>query len=246
MNDEPIPRGRRHGVERVLCTILPESLCRALGFLYGLTVRKRSFSQVGEDLILANYFEQIGLERGVYVDIGAFHPTWLSNTHLLHRRGWRGYAIDIDSYKVKAFSLLRGARCQAVLGAVAAQGGGSVEVYRFKRLWSEIDTLSKAFAERVRARRGFGFSTAQVPLIDVGEFFARLERVDLINIDIEGMDEEVLMNIDLGRLRPKVVVFEDNDHWGGSEQVRNYLSSHGYERLFISAPSVGYALRPGS
>jgi hypothetical protein len=33
--------------------------------------------------------------RGFYVDIGAFDPIVSSNTHLLHRRGWRG--IDVDA-----------------------------------------------------------------------------------------------------------------------------------------------------
>ena len=229
-------------MERLLCRVLPESMARALGFLYGLTVKKRSFSQFGEDLVLTSYFERIGLRHGVYVDIGCFHPTWLSNTHLLHRRGWRGYAIDIDSYKVKAFTWLRGERCKAILGAVSVQGGGSVEIYKFRRLWSEIDTLSADFAEGVRRRRGFEFTKSIIPLIDVREFFAKLERVDLINIDIEGMDEEVLMNIDLARLRPAAVVFEDNFNWGGGARVRSYLESQGYERLFISGPSIGYAL----
>ena len=51
-----------------------------------------SFSQEGEDLVLARIFE--GKKNGFYVDIGAHHPTRFSNTHYFYRRGWSGINID--------------------------------------------------------------------------------------------------------------------------------------------------------
>ena len=46
-----------------------------------------SFSQRGEDLILDGMFE--GKRNGFYVDIGANHPSFLSNTRRFYDRGWR-------------------------------------------------------------------------------------------------------------------------------------------------------------
>src|SRR5436190_4598420 len=52
----------------------------------------RSFSQFGEDRWLLRHFaDQVS---GFYVDVGAFHPFNGSNTHLLHRRGWRGINLE--------------------------------------------------------------------------------------------------------------------------------------------------------
>ena len=55
------------------------------------------FSQYGEDLLVDVMLSHV--ERGCYVDVGAFHPIHFSNTHLLYRRGWRGVNIDLDEEK---------------------------------------------------------------------------------------------------------------------------------------------------
>ena len=37
------------------------------------------------------------------MDIGAFHPRWASNTHLLHKRGFEGICVDLDERRLKWF-----------------------------------------------------------------------------------------------------------------------------------------------
>jgi hypothetical protein len=235
----------KRAVERTVMAMLPYRLSRTLGFVHGLASKRISYSQYGEDLILLNYFDRMGIENGVYVDIGCFHPTWLSNTHLLHKRGWRGYAVDIDRYKLKAFEFMRRGRCETILGAVGPGDGNgprSVEAYKFKRLfWSEMDTLDRDTADRYRQDLDVDYYVDHVPLIDARTLFARIPRVNLINIDIEGLDEDVLKSIDLDKLRPEAVVFEDNRHWGGSEAIKSFLGEKGYERLFVSGGSICYA-----
>src|SRR5438552_13668137 len=54
-----------------------------------------SFSQLGEDLAICRLTDELALDRGVYVDAGAFHPIFGSNTLLLHKRGWRGINVDL-------------------------------------------------------------------------------------------------------------------------------------------------------
>src|SRR5689334_15261611 len=51
-----------------------------------------SYSQEGEDMILARVFEN--QKSGFYVDVGAHHPWRFSNTYMFYRRGWRGLNID--------------------------------------------------------------------------------------------------------------------------------------------------------
>jgi hypothetical protein len=41
---------------------------------------KVSFSQIGEDLIVDFIFQVRGIQKPTYIDIGAFHPEFLSNT----------------------------------------------------------------------------------------------------------------------------------------------------------------------
>lgn len=46
-----------------------------------------TYSQFGEDLVVANIFALLGVKRPTYLDVGANHPLKGSNTALLYARG---------------------------------------------------------------------------------------------------------------------------------------------------------------
>jgi hypothetical protein len=230
-------------LHRFVLKALPYRLLAVLGLIIGFFSRRKSFSQYGEDLIVANFFDQIGLKCGSYLDIGAFHPHWISNTKMLHDRGWSGYVVDIDALKLSSFSFVRGGRCQAILGAVGAEerlGGTKAKVYKFKRLLSEIDTLSFEQAQYYSKNWGYEYKEVAVEYLFIGDLLKSVGNVDFLNIDIEGMDEIVLNAIDFTAFRPAVIVFEDNETWGGAEKTKIILAQLGYERLFVSRGSIGY------
>ena len=52
-----------------------------------------SFSQYGEDLIICDLLQD-HLSNGFYVDIGANHPSKLSNTYRLYTLGMRGVTVE--------------------------------------------------------------------------------------------------------------------------------------------------------
>ncbi|MFM6346540.1 MAG: hypothetical protein ACKPFK_15520, partial [Dolichospermum sp.] len=64
-----------------------------------------SYSQEGEDLILARFFEKE--KNGFYVDIGAHHPQRFSNTYYFYLKGWSGINIDAMPGSMKIFDDLR-------------------------------------------------------------------------------------------------------------------------------------------
>ena len=49
-----------------------------------------SYAQNKEDLIL----EKLLPNKGRYLEIGAYHPTRLSNTYRFYKKGWRGSVIE--------------------------------------------------------------------------------------------------------------------------------------------------------
>jgi hypothetical protein len=67
--------------------------------------QRSSWSQEGEDLILARIFGD--KPDGFYVDVGAHHPKRFSNTYYFYRRGWRGINIDAMPGSMLAFNRLR-------------------------------------------------------------------------------------------------------------------------------------------
>jgi len=225
-------------------SVLPYSLLRFVGFIYGYWVPKSvSFSQKGEDLLCLAYFSKRGISRGVYLDIGCFHPRWISNTHLLHKKGWHGHAVDIDEFKLRAMRIARGRKVQTHLGAVFAGSGADTKgtVYKFRRIWSDIDTLDKATAEEYRDNNFGEFDEEQINFIDINQLLDQLPKVNFINIDIEGVDSTVITNLDFNKFLPDAILFEDNHNWDGDEEVVNILHKHGYKHLFTSGGSICYA-----
>lgn len=231
-------------LRRLMESILPYSLLRFAGFIYGYWVSKSvSFSQKGEDLLAVAYFAKRGIKQGVYLDIGCFHPVWISNTHLLHKQGWLGHAVDIDDFKLKAMRIGRGKKVQTHLGAVFAGSDANTTgtVYKFRRIWSDIDTLDKATAEEYRANGCGEFDEEHINLIDINQLLERLPKVNFINIDIEGVDNIVIKNLDFAKFLPDAILFEDNHNWDGDAEVVRILHKHGYKHLFTSGVSICYA-----
>jgi hypothetical protein len=225
----------------LLKRVLPYPLLRFLGFARGLFRWRVSYSQYGEDLIVQEYFQKAQIDKGVYLDIGAFHPTWISNTHLLHRKGWTGHVVDIDSEKILAFRLMRGDKVKTYCAAISTETcpKKNVTVYKFDMAWSRIDTLSLEDAEIFR-KRGGTYKKVTINTIAINDLLALLGKINFLNIDVEGMDDAILMAMNFDANSPELIVFEDNHHWGGSPQAIQKLERLGYRHLFTSAGSVGY------
>ena len=60
-----------------------------------------SFSQFGEDLVLESLFELRGINKGFYVEVGAFDPLLLSNTYFFYKKGWRGICIEPNPISIE-------------------------------------------------------------------------------------------------------------------------------------------------
>ena len=75
-----------------------------MGIKYKYFVKKKSYSQFSEDLIVKEIF---GNFVGKYVDIGCFHPIKYNNTALLHKNGWNGTNIDLNKTSIDLFKACR-------------------------------------------------------------------------------------------------------------------------------------------
>ena len=68
-----------------------------------------------------------------------------------------------------------------------------------------------------------------------------IPKVDFLNIDIEGLDTKIVEAIDLDRFKIDVILFEDNNNFGGTKKLVNKLVVKGYLHLFTSGGSICYA-----
>lgn len=166
------------------------------------------YSQSGEDVVLWRMLKS--RRDGFYVDVGAHHPRKFSNTWLLHKyRGWRGVNIDATQSSIDAFNAERPNDIN-VCSAVSAQRG---VVQLRVTAGGARNTISDAQAASV-TRKGVEItevrSVTAAPLAEIlRERLGPTHVIDLMNVDVEGLDLEALQSNDWTAFRPRILVVED-------------------------------------
>lgn len=169
---------------------------------------RRSYSQCGEDLILAFVFDALHIEKPSYVDLGAYHARQFSNTFYFYKRGSRGLAIEANPQRSVAFQKAR-PRDLCVNAGITAQAGNAMDFYILS--YEALSTFSKDAADAI-AREGKNRikKVISIPTYRLSEVLARyhFEAADLVSIDIEGHELDALQSLDWSRGRPKVFCVE--------------------------------------
>lgn len=171
---------------------------------------KRSYAQSGEDIIAD--VELGKKKKGRYIDVGAFHPKVFSNTYLFYKRGWSGVVIEPRPGAREDFAKVRPRDMFVGLGV--AEKKDVLEYWEFDE--GAANTFSVEQAEKNTKEAGRKLlrkiSVAVMPLRDILANCG-MERavIDLMSVDVEGMDEEVLRSNDWEKWRPKLIICEDLD-----------------------------------
>jgi FkbM family methyltransferase len=189
--------------------LIPEASRNALHEAFGARKFARlSYSQEGEDLVLLRLFEND--PPGVFVDVGAHHPFRFSNTFLLYQRGWRGINIDARPGGMDVFRRRRPRDISIELGV--SEAPGRLEFHVFAE--PALNTFDPALA-RERLSLGWPMTGTQwVECLPLAQILRRelpalgASDIDLLTIDVEGLDLQVLRSNDWGRFRPRAVVVE--------------------------------------
>lgn len=205
-----------------------------IGVAYGFLKKpSKSYSLYGEDLIVKHLCDRLGIHNGYYLDIGCFHPKWISNTHLLAKNGWRGTVCDIDNWKLLPFKIFR--RNTKTINAGVVPSGYKRDyqkLYSFKRFLSEWDTFSHTEALRIQNDWNTQFKEIYVETIPVdlllNQVYKETEKINFLNIDVEGLDDAILSSIDFRQFPIEIIAFENNHYFQGDRRVQTKLFDSGY------------------
>lgn len=172
-----------------------------------LGTEKISYAQCGEDLILEYLFASLGLSTIRYFDIGAHHPSYLSNTYLFYQQGGSGVCAEPDPQAISKFQKLR-PRDHCLNVGIGPEPGTAIlyvmttpTLSTFSR--DEAERYVSYGTERIESRLTIQMRTVN----DVIETECK-GVPDLISIDVEGYDLPILQSLDFGRWRPKVLCVE--------------------------------------
>ena len=167
---------------------------------------KITYSQCGEDMIVWFIFSILKRPCRTYLDIGAHHPTYLSNTALFSLFGARGMNIEPDPVLFAEFPRQRPRDINLNVG-VAEKAG---DMPFFKMSDPSLNTFSESEAESIARHRGVTIESRGLVRVEtIRSILNQWDFVpDFLSIDVEGKDLEILRTYDFDRRRPLVISAE--------------------------------------
>lgn len=199
-----------------------------------------SHSQFGEDMVLRSIFGN--KMDGTYIDLGAHHPVYYSNTYHFYRKGWRGINIDAIPGSMKLFNQFR-PNDKNIEACIDREDNKEITFYEFTQ--SAFNTIDAQMAEeaikkgnKVINKHLLKTKSLQTIIQEAG---IDANNVDLFTIDIEGLDQIVLRENDWNKFKPRVIAFEDHTFDINAVQkceTLNFLISKGYEFKSKCGPTI--------
>lgn len=182
-----------------------------------------TYSYDCEDLILEKI---INYKNGFFVDVGAHDPIKHSNTFLLYKKGWSGINIDANPLAIKKFTDKRKNCINLNMGVSDKEGS-------FKFYVSENPLLSsfdKTKVEEAENKWNFSFKEKIIKTYRLESILDQyLEsdiKIDLLNIDVEGLELEILKSNNWEKYAPSIIVVELHERY-----VEDVLNSELYQFL---------------
>lgn len=199
-----------------------------------------SHAQFGEDMILRHLTDN--RVNGFYIDIGAHHPLYYSNTYHFYLKGWRGLNIDALPGSMEEFNILR-PRDINIECCLSDHEGQIITFYEFEK--SALSTINEQQAKQLisqgeKLQKKASLKTKTLSSI-LEENELSHQKIDFISLDVEGMDEIILKSLDLDKLQPELILVENhNFKYENYEQdsINKYLLQNQYILVAQTGPSL--------
>lgn len=190
----------------------------------------KSFSQFGEDLLVSHLLN--GKQKGTYVDVGAFRPVQCSNTYYFYRKGWKGINIDAMPGSMRLFNAVRPRDTNLEIPVADTDLELTYYIFNYplmngffkddSSIPAHLEGLRIVDKKIVRAQR----------LDQILDEHLNGDRIDLMSIDVEGLDFSVLRSNNWEKYQPTVILieildfnFQNLEHY----EIYSFLTSLGYQ-----------------
>lgn len=195
-----------------------------------------SYSQSGEDRIIAYIFNCLQLKFPTYLDIGAHHASHLSNTYLFYENGSSGICIEPDP---SLFSEIKRKRSRDVCLNIGIASGAQTFADFYIMTSNTLNTFSKEEAYKCQDSTNHGKQriekVIQIPLRSINEVMDeyRSLNINFVSVDVEGWDYEIIKSFDFSKYQPEVFCVETIQYDGNGILQKdidliNYMKNIGY------------------
>lgn len=195
--------------------------------------QKISYSQSGEDLIVKYIFENLNIKNPTYIDIGAHHPYYISNTALFYQNGSIGINIEPDPTLFKAFIKERKKDVNVNIGI----GNKNEELDFYIISSTTLNTFSKEEAYNYQKEGNYTIKSIEKikvrTLSNVINEFSNGIFPQFLSIDAEGIDELIIKSIDFDKNFPIIICIETISFSNSGNGLKNkelikYIEQKGY------------------
>lgn len=204
----------------------------------------RSYSQNQEDVIVLALFKGF---KGTLLEIGANDGVTLSNSQLLIENGWKGYLVEPGRKVFDKLYTLHEFNPRVKLYnfgiGICTSGGVKLPFYESAahvpggKDTGLVSSISREETERWRSA-GVEFEQTEIQLFNFKDFWGMSgnPQFDFISIDAEGMDWEILNQIDLDAVGCKVLCVEHNSNKELYSKIINYCA--GFKEISYNNENV--------
>ena len=157
------------------------------------------YGEFAEDVFIDRILKNI--KKGVYVDVGCYHPFKGSLTLRLFKRNWSGINIDISKTSIDLFKISRNKDINLNLAVTNYDG----ETFYFEN--SPINQQNSLIqSNEKQSKIKIKCSTLNTILEE-----NRIESFDYLNVDVEGAELNVIKGINFKKYFPKLISIENNN-----------------------------------
>lgn len=203
-----------------------------------------AFSQNQEEQHILKYF---GEHKGTFLDIGSNDGITLSNTRALAELGWCGVLVEPSPKafpKLKKLYEAEKKGCFYLYNCAIGNHNGNAVLHDSGELLKKGDSaLVSTLVEKEKKRfeKVLTYEETEVKVYRWKTFFNRLsiKKFDFVSIDAEGMDLDILKQMDLNALEVKVLCIEFN----GDQKLKSEIDAlmQGFKIIYTSGENLIYA-----
>jgi hypothetical protein len=203
-------------------------------------------TQCGEQQFLANIFPDPS--ELTYIELGAFHPIYFSNSIYFRRKGWIGVSYDHNPDFKFIWRIFRPGD-EFVNMAVTPQRSetGNSQFFFMERGVDGTSSMIEEHAAKHSERFGVTYRSEYVPSISIEELLENFyeefgHSPDLLLIDVEGMDNALLRSTCEHKHAKKLPKWIFMEVLEGKLEEAILISREKYEHVGSVGPNICLAL----
>lgn len=197
----------------------------------------KHYSQNQEDIAIQNYFQGY---IGKLLSIGENDGITLSNSRALIELGWKADLVEPSPTAYKMLEMLYKNNDNVTTHKVAiGKKNGFTQLFDMGTHLNKGDTslLSTIKEEEMARWKGTEFKPVRVKIMTYDKFTQN--KYDFISIDAEGMDIEILKQIDLNGVKCLCIEYNNDRHI--EAEIRALIPAR-FKEIYRSLENLVYAL----